>query len=54
MRNIILTLLMFLQIFIFGQKKIRDSIYIKSEIFEIVYSEKLQQPKFIKYTVQFC
>jgi endonuclease G len=43
---------MVLPIFIFGQKQLRDSIYIKSEIFEIVYSEKLQQPKFIKYTVQ--
>jgi len=52
MRNILLTLLMVLPLFIFGQQQLRDSIYIKTDIFEIVYSEKLQQPKFIKYTVQ--
>lgn len=35
-----------------SQKPLRDSIYIKSDIFEIVYSERLQQPKFIRYMVQ--
>ena len=35
-----------------AQKVLRDSIYVKSDIFEVVYSEKLQQPKFVKYTVQ--
>jgi endonuclease G len=39
-------------LFVFGQKTLRDSIYIKTNMFEIVYSEKLQQPKFIRYTVQ--
>jgi endonuclease G, mitochondrial len=38
-------------LFVFGQKALRDSIYIKTTMFEIVYSEKLQQPKFIRYSV---
>jgi endonuclease G len=52
MKNFLLTLLLVLPLFVLGQKQLRDSIYIKSDIFEIVYSEKLQQPKFIRYTVQ--
>ena len=39
-------------LFVFAQKTLRDSIYIKTDMFEIVYSEKLQQPKFVRYTVQ--
>ncbi len=31
--------------------QLRDSIYIKTSIFDVVYSEKLQQPKWIEYTV---
>ena len=38
-------------LFVFGQKTLRDSIYIKTNMFEIVYSEKLQQPKFNRYSV---
>ena len=30
---------------IFAQKNLRDSIYIKTDIFEVVYSEVLEQPK---------
>ena len=52
MKNILLTLLLTLPLFVFSQKTLRDSIYIKTNMFEIVYSEKLQQPKFIRYTVQ--
>lgn len=52
MKNILLLLTLFLSINLFGQKTLRDSIYIKTDIFELVYSEKLQQPKWIKYTVQ--
>jgi endonuclease G len=32
--------------------QVRDSIYIKTTIFDVVYSEKLQQPKWIEYNVQ--
>ena len=51
MKKIILLLLL-LPLFIFSQGTLRDSIYIKTNIFEIIYSEKLQQPKFVKYIVQ--
>ena len=50
MRIKLLFLLLF-PLFVFGQKTLRDSIYIKTDMFEIVYSEKLQQPKFIRYSV---
>jgi endonuclease G len=52
MKKLLLTLLLTLPLFVFSQKTLRDSIYIKTSMFEIVYSEKLQQPKFIRYTVQ--
>ena len=52
MKNLLLTLLLTLPLFVFSQKVLRDSVYIKTDMFEIVYSEKLQQPKFIRYTVQ--
>jgi len=51
MKKVTLILLL-LPLFIFSQGNLRDSIYIKTDIFEVVYSEKLQQPKFVKYTVQ--
>ena len=49
MRFIFLTTLLFLTTSVFGQ--LRDSVYIKTSIFDIVYSEKLQQPKWIEYHV---
>jgi endonuclease G len=52
MKKILLTLGFILPLFVYGQKTLRDSIYIKTNMFELVYSEKLQQPKFIRYTVQ--
>jgi endonuclease G len=52
MKNLLLTLLLTLPLLTFAQKSLRDSIYIKTNMFEIVYSEKLQQPKFVRYTVQ--
>jgi len=52
MKKLLLTLTFILPLFVFAQKTLRDSIYIKTNMFEIVYSEKLQQPKFVRYTVQ--
>lgn len=46
---LLLTLITFTS---FSQKKLRDSVVIKTSMFEIVYSEKLEQPKFIRYIVQ--
>ena len=52
MKKLLSILFFVLPLFVFAQKTLRDSIYIKTNMFEIVYSEKLQQPKFIRYTVQ--
>jgi len=49
MRFILFTLI-FLPLLSLAQ--IRDSVYIQTSIFDVVYSEKLQQPKWIEYTVQ--
>jgi len=49
MKKLILLLLL-LPLYSFGQG--RDSVYIKTQIFEMVYSEILEQPKWIKYRVQ--
>ena len=51
MKKLLLSLIFILPLFVFGKKALRDSIYIKTNMFEIVYSEKLQQPKFIRYSV---
>ena len=52
MKNLLLTLLTLTTLTSFSQKVLRDSIVVKTPMFEIVYSEKLEQPKFIRYTVQ--
>jgi len=51
MKNLLLVLLTLITFTSFSQS-LRDSIVIKTPMFEIVYSEKLEQPKFIRYTVQ--
>lgn len=52
MKKLLLTLTFVLPLFLYGQQKLRDSVLVKTDMFELVYSEKLQQPKFIRYTVQ--
>jgi endonuclease G len=44
-------LLLLLPILSFGQT-LRDSVRVKTSIYEVVYSEKLEQPTWIQYTVQ--
>jgi len=44
-----LLLLLLLPLVGFGQ--LRDSIYVKTDIYEVMYSEKLEQPLWVKYTV---
>ena len=51
MKNLLLVLLTLTTFTSFSQV-LRDSIVVKTPMFEIVYSEKLEQPKFIRYTVQ--
>ena len=52
MKNLLLILLTLTTFTSFSQKVLRDSIVVKTPIFEVVYSEKLEQPKFIRYNVQ--
>jgi len=52
MKNFILLLSLFLSFNFLSQSKLRESVKIKSDIFEVVYSEKLEQPLSAKYTVQ--
>jgi len=49
-KKLLLLLLLVFPLSLFAQK--RDSIYIKTQIFEMVYSEVLEQPKWVKYRVQ--
>ena len=48
MKKLILVLL-FLPLFSFAQK--RDSVYVQNKVFILVYSEVLEQPKWVKYKV---
>lgn len=50
MKRFLLIILLF-PLLSFGQI-LRDSVRIKTQIYEVVYSEKLEQPRWIKYTVQ--
>jgi len=47
MKNLLLLLLAPISLF----AQLRDSVYVKTDIYECVYSEVLEQPKWIKYTV---
>ena len=48
MKKLVLILL-FLPLFSFAQK--RDSVYVQNKVFTLVYSEILEQPKWVKYKV---
>ena len=48
MKKLLLSLFLF-PLVVFAQ---RDSVYVKTDIFLAVYSEVLQQPKWVTYTVQ--
>lgn len=50
MKNFILILLLIFQTAV--AQKLRDSVLIRSDIFEITYSEVLEQPKTVKYVVK--
>jgi endonuclease G, mitochondrial len=50
MKNLFILLLL-LPLSLFGQKK-RDSVYVKTDIFEVGYSETKEQPTWIRYEVK--
>jgi endonuclease G len=35
-----------------GKKELRDSVLVQSEIFTVMYSEKFEQPLWVKYTIK--
>ena len=37
--------------YLFSQKPLRDSVFVKTPIYEVMYSEKLESPLWVKYTV---
>lgn len=45
-----LFLLLFLPLAFFSQ--VRDSVYVKTDIFEVMYSEKYEQPLWVKYQIR--
>jgi endonuclease G len=49
-RILLLIALLFSANLIFSQA-LRDSVKVKTDIYEVIYSEKLEQPRFIKYEV---
>lgn len=49
----LLLLTVLLSVNVFAQtSKLRDSVYVKTSIYEVMYSEKLESPLWVKYTVQ--
>jgi endonuclease G len=48
--RLLFTIILFLPLLLNAQ--LRDSVFVKTPIFNVVYSEKLQQPKWVEYTVQ--
>ncbi len=51
-KSLLILITLFISLNLFSQKTLKDSIMIKTDMFQIVYSEILQQPKWIKYQVQ--
>ena len=52
MKKFLLSSFFIFPLILLSQKSLRDSVIIKSEIFQVVYSEKLEQPLSVTYTVQ--
>jgi endonuclease G len=47
--RLLFTVILFLPLLLNAQ--LRDSVFVKTPIFNVVYSEKLQQPKWVEYNV---
>jgi endonuclease G len=52
MKKFLLSLFFIFPFILLSQKVLRDSVIVNTDIFKIVYSEKLQQPLSAKYMVQ--
>jgi endonuclease G len=51
MKNLLLSILICIPVFLFAQKPLRERVSVYSPIFHVVYNEKFQQPMLIEYTV---
>jgi endonuclease G len=51
MRNILLSLFLFTHL-LYSQTSLRDSVLVKTAIFEVMYSETKEQPLWVKYTAK--
>lgn len=49
MIKLLINLLFLFSFTLKAQTSLRDSVYVKTDIFEVVYSEVLEQPKWLKY-----
>jgi len=47
----LISLLLLFPLLLFGQ--LRDSVYVKTDIYEVMYSETLEQPLWVKYQVMY-
>ena len=52
MKRFYIFLICFITTTVSAQQVLRDSVYVKTSIFEVMYSEKYEQPLWVKYTVQ--
>ena len=50
MKKLLLSLLFLVPVLAFAH--LRDSVYVKNSIYELVYNENLEEPLWVKYTVQ--
>jgi endonuclease G, mitochondrial len=50
MKNLLLVAFL-IPFYLFSQKPLRDSVFVKTPIYEVMYSEKLESPLWLKYTV---
>ena len=48
----LLFILLTLPCFLLSQKKLRDSVIVRTDIFTVIYSERLQQPLSVSYVVK--
>ena len=51
MREFLFLVSLIFPLLLFSQTKLRDSVFVKAEIYEVIYSEVLEQPRMVKYTV---
>ncbi len=49
MKKLLTILLLGITLTTFSQNKLRDSVKVENQVFSVIYSEKLEQPIWLKY-----